>query len=101
MSRIGEYISREPQMLQLETNYGSCLERLPRKDKLALRAVLAHYLYYRELIEQYQIVDAITDTMPDLDAEICNIIRISLSGISRQNAEGLIEFITAHQPGRD
>lgn len=96
MTRIREYINSQPHLIQLEADYGSCLEGLTHEDKLALRAVLSRYLYYKIFIEQYSITDAITDTMPNLDADICKVIKF-LEGLSDNNVEGLIKFVSDHQ----
>lgn len=96
MTQLQEYTSFDPRLLQLEANYGSCLEGLTREDKLALRAVLSRYLYYKIFIEQYSITDAITDTMLNLDEPVCNIMR-RLKGISDNNIEGLVRFVSDHQ----
>lgn len=78
---------------EIEWRYGSYLERLTREDKLALRSVLSKYIYYNEFLDNYLISDAITDTMPDLEASICSVM-ITLEGITTTSAEMLIKFVT-------
>lgn len=78
---------------EIEWRYGSYLERLTREEKLALRSVLSKYIYYQTFLENYLISDAITDTMPDLEATICEAM-VALEGISLRIAEMLIKFVT-------
>ena len=83
---------------QIQLQYHFRFPTLSIPDQLALRCVLSRYLYYKSFIDNYSLVDAITDTMPDLEAEICNLM-IALEGISPLHAELLIQSITAGQVG--
>ena len=88
---------RNPRLLsQIQVQYDFHFPSLSIQDELALRSVLSRYLYYKTFIDRYSLVDAITDTMPDLEAQICNLM-IVLEGISPLHAELLIESITAGQ----
>ena len=90
---------RNPRLLsQIQLQYQFCFPTLSIQDKLALRSVLSRYIYYQSFVDNYSLIDAITDTMPDLEAEICNLM-IALEGISPLHAELLIESITAGQVG--
>ena len=81
-------------LAEFVSHHGVYLEKLSSEDKLALRAVLCMYLYYGQyVIQDYLIEDAITDIMPNLDARICSVFA-ALEGISYNNAEGLLKFIT-------
>lgn len=81
---------------QIELRFGLYLEKLTSKDKLALRSVLSRYIYYNKFLDNYLISDAITDTMPNLEASICEEM-IALEGISTRTAELLIQFVTDQQ----
>ena len=83
---------------QLEMHFGLYLEKLNREDKLALRLVLSRYIYYTDFINNYSLEDAITDTMPNVEASICEAI-LALEGISLRNAELLIGIVTNQQIG--
>lgn len=80
---------------ELVSRYGSYLERLNSEQKLALRAVLSYYLFYKlKVVSDYSVTDAICDAMPECtEASIRNVI-LTLEGISSDGAEGLIRFIT-------
>jgi hypothetical protein len=79
----------------LVSRYGSYLERLNSEQKLALRAILSYYLFYKlKYVSDYSVSDAITDAMPECtEASIRNVI-LTLEGISSDNALGLIKFLT-------
>ncbi len=85
----------------LVSRYGSYLERLNSEQKLALRAVLSYYLFYKlKVVSDYSLTDAITDAMPEYtEASIRNVI-LTLEGISSNNAEGLIKFLTDQRSDR-
>lgn len=96
LSRFANVLSgtQDAQIIsEIEWRYGSYLEKLTREDKLALRAVLSKYIYYNEFLDNYLISDAITDTIPDLEAGICSVM-ITLEKISTRSAEMLIKFVT-------
>lgn len=91
--------TRDAQIIaQVELRFGLYLEKLTSEQKLALRSVLSRYIYYKQFLDNYLLEDAITDTMPDLEASICEAM-IALEGISSRNAEKLIEFVTNWQTG--
>lgn len=85
----------------LVSRYGSYLERLNSEQKLALRAILSYYLFYKlKIVKDYSVTDAITDAMPEYtEASIRNVIA-TLEGISSNNAEGLIKFLTDQRSDR-
>ncbi len=85
----------------LVSRYGSYLERLNSEQKLALRAILSYYLFYKlKYVSDYSVTDAITDAMPECtEASIRNVI-LTLEGISSNNAEGLIKFLTDQRSDR-
>lgn len=99
--RISEFVSAPDGTLdaailsELVSRYGSYLERLNSEQKLALRAVLSYYLFYKlKVVSDYSVSDAITDAMPECtEASIRNVI-LTLEGISSENTEGLIKFLT-------
>lgn len=78
---------------QIELRFGLYLEKLTSEDKLALRSVLSRYIYYKKFLDNYLLSDAITDTMPDLEASICEAM-VALEGISTRIAEMLVKFVT-------
>jgi signal transduction histidine kinase len=86
---------------ELVSRYGSYLERLNSEQKLALRAILSYYLFYKlKVVSDYSVTDAITDAMPEYtEASIRNVIA-TLEGISSNNAEGLIKFLTDQRSDR-
>lgn len=86
---------------ELVSRYGSYLERLNSEQKLALRAVLSYYLFYKlKVVSDYSVSDAITDAMPECtEASIRNII-LALEGISSDFTEGLIKFLTDQRSDR-
>lgn len=86
---------------ELVSRYGSYLERLNSEQKLALRAVLSYYLFYKlKVVSDYSVTDAITDAMPEYtEASIRNVIA-TLEGISSNNALGLIKFLTDQRSDR-
>lgn len=87
--------------------YGESLEQLNSEQKLALRAVLSYYLFYKlKYASDYAVREAIADAMPEYtEASIRNVI-LTLEGISSNGAEGLIKFLTEQRnqglqlPGR-
>lgn len=85
----------------LVSRYGSYLERLNSEQKLALRAILSYYLFYKlKVISDYSVIDAITDAMPEYtEASIRNVIA-TLEGISSDTTEGLIKFLTDQRSDR-
>jgi hypothetical protein len=85
----------------LVSRYGSYLERLNSEQKLALRAVLSYYLFYKlKVVSDYSVIDAITDAMPEYtEASIRNVI-LTLEGISSDTTEGLIKFLTDQRSDR-
>ena len=80
---------------ELVSRYGSYLARLNSEQKLALRAILSYYLFYKlKYVSDYSVTDAITDAMPECtEASIRHVI-LNLEGISSNGAEGLIKFLT-------
>jgi hypothetical protein len=85
----------------LVSRYGSYLERLNSEQKLALRAILSYYLFYKlKVVSDYSVTDAITDAMPEYtEASIRNVI-LTLEGISSDTTEGLIKFLTDQRSDR-
>lgn len=81
---------------EIQVQYDFHFPSLSIQDELALRAVLGRYIYYQTFVDNYSLADAITDTMPDLEARICQVM-LSLEGISSEHAEILIEWITTGQ----
>lgn len=79
----------------------SYLERLNSEQKLALRAVLSYYLFYKlKYVSDYSVTDAITSAMPECtEASIRNVIA-TLEGISSDTTEGLIKFLTDQRSDR-
>lgn len=80
------------------SRYGDYLERLDSEQKLALRAVLSYYLFYKlKVVSAYSVSDAIIDALPECtQVSVSNVIS-TLEGISCDNAEGLIKFLTAQR----
>lgn len=80
---------------ELVSRYGSYLERLNSEQKLALRAILSYYLFYKlKYVSDYSVTEAIADAMPECtEASIRNVI-LTLEGISSNGAEGLIKLLT-------
>jgi len=80
------------------SRYGDYLERLDSEQKLALRAVLSYYLFYKlKVASDYSVSDAIIDAIPECtQVSVSNVIS-TLEGISSDNAEGLIKFLTAQR----
>lgn len=85
--------------LKLEALYGSYLERLGRKNSLALRAVLCRYIYCKISIKEYLIVDAITDTLVDFDEGNYDAV-LDLKELSEGGIEAIIELVTVKQTGK-
>ena len=77
------------------SRYGDYLERLDSEQKLALRAVLSYYLFYKlKVVSDYSVSDANIDALPEsTQASISKVIS-TLEGISSNNAEGLLKFLT-------
>ena len=80
------------------SRYGDYLERLDSEQKLALRVVLSYYLFYKlKVVSDYSVSDAIIDALPECtQVSVSNVIS-TLEGISSDNAEGLIKFLTAQR----
>ena len=80
------------------SRYGDYLERLDSEQKLALRAVRCYYLFYKlKVVSDYSVSDAIIDALPECtQVSVSNVIS-TLEGISSDNAEGLIKFLTAQR----
>lgn len=81
-------------LANLELRYGQNLELMSREDKLAFRVVLCTYMYRKEFIDQYLIVDAFVDSVLDFDPGVWNFLK-SLHELSAENVEALIRCITA------
>jgi VIT1/CCC1 family predicted Fe2+/Mn2+ transporter len=95
MNQTGENINCSPLLLRLKAEHGLDLELLSAVDRLALVAVLSRYVYYQQcLIEEYTIADAITDTIPDMEDNICTVF-LAIEGISAQTAQELIKLLSA------
>lgn len=70
-------------------------EKLDSEQKLALRAVLSFYLFYKlKYYSDYSVNDAIIDAMPECTQASISTIISTLEGISTNNAEGLLKFLT-------
>ena len=79
----------------LVSRYGDYLERLDSEQKLALRAVLSYYLFYKlKISSNYALADALLDAMPECTTVSISKILLALEGISSENTEGLIQFLT-------
>ena len=80
------------------SRYGDYLERLDSEQKLALRVVLSYYLFYKlKVASDYSVSDAIIDAIPECtQVSVSNVVS-TLEGISSDNAEGLIKFLTAQR----
>lgn len=77
------------------SRYGDYLERLDSEQKLALRAVLSYYLFYKlKVVSDYSISNAIIDALPESTQASINNVISTLEGISSDNAEGLLKFLT-------
>jgi len=80
---------------EMMSRYGHYLERLDSEQKLALRAVLSYYLFYKlKYANHYSVSDAIIDAMPECTTASLSKIILTLEGISTENAEGLLKFLT-------
>lgn len=80
---------------EIVSRYGDYLERLDSEQKLALRAVLSFYLFYKlKYVSDYSVRDAVIDAMPECSAASISKILLALEGISSDNAEGLLKFLT-------
>lgn len=83
----------------LSGQYGPWLEKLDEESKLALRAVLAYYVYFKKFcVSEYLIVDAIADVLPNYS--ISSDLLLGLQGLSEESCEILIKLVTAQQFGR-
>lgn len=86
---------------EMVSRYGDYLERLDSEQKLALRAVLSYYLFYKlKYASKYTISDAIIDAMPECTAASISKIILTVEGISSENAEGLLKFLSEQQTYR-
>ena len=82
-------------LLDLVLRYGDYLERLDSEQKLDLRAVLSYYLFYKlKVSSNYALADALLDAMPECTTVSISKILLALEGISSENTEGLIQFLT-------
>ncbi len=80
---------------EIVSRYGDYLERLDSEQKLALRAVLSFYLFYKlKYYSDYSVNDAIIDAMPECTQASISTMISTLEGISSENAEGLLKFLT-------
>lgn len=80
---------------EMISRYGDYLEKLDSEQKLALRAVLSFYLLYKlKYVSGYSISDVVIDAMPEFSAASISKILLALEGISTNNAEGLLKFLT-------
>ena len=80
---------------EIVSRYGDYLEKLDSEQKLALRAVLSFYLFYKlKYYSDYSVNDAIIDAMPECTQASISTIISTLEGISTNNAEGLLKFLT-------
>ena len=80
---------------EMVSRYGDYLERLDSEQKLALRAVLSFYLFYKlKYYSDYSVNDTIIDAMPECTQASISTIISTLEGISSDNAEGLLKFLT-------
>jgi hypothetical protein len=80
---------------ELVSRYGSYLERLNSEQKLALRAVLSYYLFYKlKVVSDYSVSDAICDAMPECTEASIRLVIATKEGISSDTTEGLIKFLT-------
>lgn len=83
---------------EMVSRYGDYLERLDSEQKLALRAVLSYYLFYKlKYKSHYAVSDAIIDAMPECTTASLSKIILTLEGISNDSAEGLIKFLTSQR----
>lgn len=77
------------------SHHGPYLERLSIESKLALRAVLSYYVFYKlRYARGFTVEKAVTDAMPEYTRASILTIILALEGISTENAEGIIKFIT-------
>ena len=80
---------------ELVSHHGPYLERLSIEAKLALRAVLSYYVFYKlRYARGFTIEKAVTEAMPQYTKASILTTILTLEGISTENAEGLIKFIT-------
>lgn len=86
---------------ELVSHHGSYLERLSIEGKLALRAVLSYYVFYKlRYASDYSVSEAVTEAMPEYTLASILTTILTLEGISTDNAEGIIKFITEQQNWR-
>lgn len=82
----------------IEDQIGSYSESLTSEDKLAFLAVLSRYLYFKQwVVPDYSVGEALASTQLEADttpetADIWDIM-LTLEGISKENALGLLQFI--------
>ncbi len=86
--------------LKLELRHGPYLERLSLHNKLALKAVLCRYIYMKSIIDEYLILDAITETLPD-PRENRYAFLFELTELSERGAEVLVEIAMNQQVDRN
>lgn len=94
------YYVQTPQIDKLTRNYGSRFEGMELEDKHALRVVLSHYVYVHEVIdsEDCDLVESFALSVEQCDAttpDFHEVILPTLGGIGIDDANGLIEAITA------
>ncbi len=86
---------------ELMSRYGSYLERLNSEQKLAQRAYLSYYLFYKlKYVSDYSVTDAICDAMPECTEASIRLVIATLEGIKSDNASGLIKFLTDQRSDR-
>ena len=82
----------------IEDQIGSYAESLTSEAKLAFLAVLSRYLYFKQwVVPDYSVGEALASTQMEADttpetADIWDIM-LTLEGISKENALGLLQFI--------
>lgn len=100
MSKCVTYYIQTNPIDQLVEYFGTTLEKLTLADKLALRVTLTYWLFHREVADlgEYTLNHAMEDTMQgyseDCQINLKEAIAI-LKGIGKDEAEGLIESLTA------
>ena len=78
------------------SHHGPYLERLSTEGKLALRAVLSYYVFYKlRYASNYSVEEAVTEAMPSYTKASILTTIVTLEGISTDNAERIIQFITS------
>ncbi|MBW4632954.1 MAG: hypothetical protein KME30_13955 [Iphinoe sp. HA4291-MV1] len=100
MSKCVTYYMQTNQIDQLVEYFGTTLEKLTLADKLALRVTLTYWLFHCEVADlgEYTLNHALENMMQgyseDYQINLKEAIAI-LEGISKDEAEGLIESLTA------